>query len=116
VVGALTKVMDHPAAVGQVFNIGSTEEVTIGELAEMVKMLTDSRSEIVLVPYDEAYEAGFEDMPRRVPDLTKIGALIGCWPAHVLEQTLQDVIAYYREGPRAHSHSQTRPQLVPAYS
>jgi len=53
-------------------------------------------------------------MPRRVPDLTKIGALIGYRPAHVLEQTLQDVIAYYREGPRA--HSQTRPQLVPAYS
>ncbi|MGZ3381457.1 MAG: GDP-mannose 4,6-dehydratase [Isosphaeraceae bacterium] len=117
-VGALTQVMDHPAAVGQVCNIGSTEEVTIGALAEMVKMLTDSRSEIVLVPYDEAYEAGFEDMPRRVPDLTKIGALIGYRPAHVLEQTLQDVIAYYREGPRAraHSHSQTRPQPVPAYS
>ncbi len=123
VVGALTKVMDHPAAVGQVFNIGSTEEVTIGELAEMVKMLTDSRSEIVLVPYDEAYEAGFEDMPRRVPDLTKIGALIGYRPAHVLEQTLQDVIAYYREGPRArararahsHSHAQTRPQPIAAH-
>ncbi|MGA2705711.1 MAG: NAD-dependent epimerase/dehydratase family protein [Isosphaeraceae bacterium] len=121
VVGALTKVMDHPAAVGQVFNIGSTEEVTIGELAELVKMLTDSRSEIVLVPYSEAYEAGFEDMPRRVPDLTKIGALIGYRPAHVLEQTLQDVIAYYREAPRArahshaHSHAQTRPQPVAAH-
>jgi len=121
VVGALTTVMDHPAAVGQVFNIGSTEEVTIGELAELVKMLTDSRSEIVLVPYSEAYEAGFEDMPRRVPDLTKIGALIGYRPAHVLEQTLQDVIAYYREAPRArahshaHSHAQTRPQPVAAH-
>jgi UDP-glucose 4-epimerase len=121
VVGALTKVMDHPAAVGQVFNIGSTEEVTIGELAELVKMLTDSRSEIVLVPYSEAYEGGFEDMPRRVPDLTKIGALIGYRPAHVLEQTLQDVIAYYREAPRArahshaHSHAQTRPQPVAAH-
>jgi UDP-glucose 4-epimerase len=113
--------MDHPAAVGQVFNIGSTEEVTIGELAEMVKMLTDSRSEIALVPYDEAYEAGFEDMPRRVPDLTKIGALIGYRPAHVLEQTLQDVIAYYRKGPRArarahsHSYAQTRPQPIAAH-
>jgi len=113
VVGALVKVMDHPAAVGQVFNIGSTEEVTIGELAEMVRMLTDSRSEIVLVPYSEAFEEGFEDMPRRVPDLTKIGALIGYRPAHVLEQTLQDVIAYYRERPRAHAHSQTMPQPVP---
>src|SRR5215213_740036 len=65
VVGALIKLMDHPEAVGQVFNIGSDEEVTIAELARRVKALTGSASEIVLVPYAEAYEQGFEDMPRR---------------------------------------------------
>ena len=98
VVGALMRLMDHPAAVGQVYNIGSDEEVTIGELAETVKVLTDSRSEIILVPYGEAYEEGFEDMPRRVPDITKIGALIGFRPSRALEQILEDVIASFRGG------------------
>jgi UDP-glucose 4-epimerase len=102
VVGALLKLADAPGAVGQVFNIGSNEEVTIGELAELVKVQTASSSEIVLVPYSEAYEAGFEDMPRRVPDLTKIGALIGYRPSRTLEQILQDVIAFYREGTNPH--------------
>jgi UDP-glucose 4-epimerase len=96
VVSALMRLADASAAVGQVFNIGSKEEVTIGELAEQVKVQTDSRSEIVLVPYSEAYEAGFEDMPRRVPDLTKIGNLIGYRPTRTLEQILQDVIAHHR--------------------
>src|SRR3954467_4258975 len=67
VVGALVKLMDHPGAVGQVFNIGSDEEVTIAGLARRVKALTGSCSDIVLVPYEQAYEPGFEDMPRRVP-------------------------------------------------
>jgi UDP-glucose 4-epimerase len=98
VVRALVKLMDHPAAVGQVVNIGSSEEVTIGALAEMVKTLADSRSEIVLVPYSEAYEEGFEDMPRRIPDITKIGDLIGFCPTRALPQILADVIAYYRGG------------------
>src|SRR5204862_7775117 len=80
VVGALIKLMDHPNAVGQVFNIGSNEEVTIAELAEIVKTSTGSQSDIVLVPYSEAYEAGFEDMPRRVPDITKIHNLVGFRP------------------------------------
>lgn len=97
VVRALIGLMDHPGAVGQVFNIGSTEEVTIGELAEVVKVMTNSRSEIVMVPYSEAYEPGFEDMPRRVPDITKIGQLIGYQPTMSLEQILDKVIAYYRE-------------------
>jgi UDP-glucose 4-epimerase len=98
VVGALVKLADHQEAVGQVYNIGSVEEVTIGELAEMVKAMTGSRSEIVLVPYSEAYEEGFEDMPRRVPDLTKTGALIGYRPTRSLEQILEDVIAYHKAG------------------
>ncbi len=69
VVGALVKLMDEPAAVGEVFNIGSNEEVSIVELAGRVKVLTGSRSEIVTLPYREAYGEGFEDMPRRVPDI-----------------------------------------------
>lgn len=96
VVSALTRLVEQPAAVGQVYNIGSDEEVTIGELARLVKTLTGSPSEIVKVPYHEAYEVGFEDMPRRVPDLTKIRAKINYQPTLRLEQILQSVIDYYR--------------------
>ncbi|CAN5272215.1 SDR family NAD(P)-dependent oxidoreductase [soil metagenome] len=95
VVGALVRLMDHPEAVGQVFNIGSNEEVSILELAERVKELTKSDSEIVLIPYDEAYEEGFEDMPRRIPDTTKINALVGFQPEIKLDGILDRVIAYY---------------------
>ena len=96
VVGALMALMDHPGAVGEVFNIGSKEEVTIAELAEEVKVLADSRSEIVMVPYEAAYGEGFEDMPRRVPDISKIGALIGFRPERTIEEILESVIAFYR--------------------
>ncbi|MDQ3135137.1 MAG: GDP-mannose 4,6-dehydratase [Acidobacteriota bacterium] len=95
VVGALIKLLDHPEAIGHVFNIGSTEEVSILELARRVKELTKSDSEIVLVPYDEAYEEGFEDMPRRVPDTSKINALVGFQPEIKLDGILEQVIAYY---------------------
>ena len=77
VVAALVALMDHPAAVGEVFNIGSSEEVLIEALAQRVKTLTGSTSEIVHIPYEKAYGEGFEDMPRRVPDITKIHTLIG---------------------------------------
>jgi UDP-glucose 4-epimerase len=97
VVDALIKLMDHPDAVGQVFNIGSNEEVSIAELAELVKVLTRSPSEIVMVPYAEAYEAGFEDMPRRIPDITKVNALIGFRPTRPLEEIIKSVIAYHRD-------------------
>jgi UDP-glucose 4-epimerase len=97
VVDALVRLMDHPDAVGQVFNIGSNEEVSIGELAETIKVLTHSQSDIVLVPYAEAYGEGFEDMPRRVPNLTKINDLIGFRPRVTLEAILQRVIDYHRE-------------------
>jgi UDP-glucose 4-epimerase len=96
VVGALMALMDHPSAVGEVFNIGSSEEVTIAELAEQVRMLAGSRSKIVMVAYEEAYGEGFEDMPRRVPDTSKIGALIGFRPERTLEEILKSVIAFYR--------------------
>jgi UDP-glucose 4-epimerase len=95
IIGALVQLMDHPQAVGQVFNIGSNEEVSIRELAERVKALTNSDSEIVFVPYDEAYEEGFEDMPRRVPDISKIHSLVGFRPQMTLDGILQSVINYY---------------------
>src|SRR6185312_7056272 len=69
VVDALLKLVNEPKAIGQVINIGNTQEVTINALAERVRKLTGSNSSIKLIPYDEAYESGFEDMPRRVPDL-----------------------------------------------
>jgi UDP-glucose 4-epimerase len=99
VVGALVKLMDHPQAVGQVFNIGSSEEVTILELAERVKELTSSESEISFVPYDEAYEEGFEDMPRRVPDISKVNALVGFRPEMTLDGILKSVINFHSGRP-----------------
>ena len=95
VVGALMKLMDTEDAVGQVLNIGSNEEVSILEVAERVKELTNSKSEIVFMPYDEAYEEGFEDMPRRVPDITKISALVGFKPTEKLDGILEKVIAHH---------------------
>jgi len=95
IVGALVKLMDDPAAIGQVFNIGSNEEISIIELAERIKELTKSDSEIVLMPYDEAYEEGFEDMPRRVPDISKINAQVGFSPEMKLDGILESVIAYH---------------------
>ncbi len=68
-------------------------------LAERAKTLTGSKSEIVTVPYEQAYGEGFEDMPRRVPDITKIGALIGYRPTQSLDDILQSVIAYFRDAP-----------------
>jgi UDP-glucose 4-epimerase len=85
--------------VGQVYNIGSTEEISIVKLAEKVKELTNSDSEIVFVPYDEAYEEGFEDMPRRVPDTSKIKQLVGFQPKMKLEGILQSVIDYHSGRP-----------------
>ena len=97
IVGALVKVMDHPGSVGEVFNIGSDEEVSIYALAERVRDLTGSSSEIVRVPYEEAYEKGFEDMPRRIPDISKIAALIGFRPTKTLDEILRSVIGFQRD-------------------
>jgi UDP-glucose 4-epimerase len=96
VVGALLKLADDEAAVGQVFNIGNDrEEITILELARRVKERTRSGSEITLLPYDQAYEEGFEDMQRRVPDLGKIRGLIGYEPKVHLDEILDHVAAYF---------------------
>ena len=96
VVGALLKLVVEPKAIGQVINLGNTEEVTIQRLAERVRELSGSSSTIKLVPYDQAYESGFEDMPRRVPDLSKAEKMIGYTPRHNLEDILVQVIDYFR--------------------
>lgn len=96
VVGALLKLIAEPKAIGQVVNIGNTQEVTMRALAERVRELSQSTSPITLVPYDQAYESGFEDMPRRVPDLTKVSAMIGYKPVHDLDDILKEVIDYFR--------------------
>jgi UDP-glucose 4-epimerase len=96
VVGALLKLIVEPTAVGQVINIGNTEEVTILELARRIRELSGSSSTITFVPYDDAYEYGFEDMPRRVPDLSKIKAMIGYAPARNLDDILLQVIDHFR--------------------
>lgn len=92
VVDALIALAQEPRAIGEVFNIGNTGEVTIQALAEQVREMTGSTSPIHLVPYDEAYEAGFEDMPRRVPDISKIQALIGYEPKLGLDAILRRVV------------------------
>jgi len=97
VVSALLKLVVEPKAIGQVVNIGNTQEVTISQLAERVRVLTGSTSSIKLVPYDEAYESGFEDMPRRVPDLSKAEHMIGYQPRHTLDDILTQVIDYFRK-------------------
>jgi len=95
-VDAMVRLMESPAAVGQVFNIGSQEEISIRELAGKIIGLTESPCDITYVPYDEAYEEGFEDMQRRVPDITKISKLIGFKPTVNLEGVLRMVIAEFR--------------------
>ena len=96
VVAALLRLVGEPAAIGQVVNIGSAEEISIGSLAERVRTLSGSTSTIKYVPYEEAYESGFEDMPRRVPDLTKARKMIGYQPRHTLDDILLHVIDYFR--------------------
>jgi UDP-glucose 4-epimerase len=96
VVAALLKLVAEPKAIGQVINIGNMQEVTITQLAERVRDLSGSKSVIKHIPYDEAYESGFEDMPRRVPDLTRVKGLIGYEPKHDLDDILVQVIDDFR--------------------
>jgi UDP-glucose 4-epimerase len=99
VVGALIRLIDNQKAVGEVYNIGSDKEVTILQLAERIKSLTGSDSRIVFVPYEQAYEGGFEDMHRRVPDLSKIHKLIDYQPTFDLDEILKSVINYHHSKP-----------------
>lgn len=109
VVAALVALMDHPDSPGQVFNIGSNEEISIAELAEIIKVKTDSESDILVVPYSEAYRSGFEDMQRRVPDVSKLEKHVGFRPMSSLEQILDGVIASIREDLQ-HNPTQDAPQ------
>lgn len=97
VVRALLLLRESPKALGQVFNIGNPEEIAIGDLAGLVKKLTGSNSEIRLIPYDEAYEPGFEDMERRVPSIEKIRQAVGFKPKIKLGEIIRRVIAGRRQ-------------------
>jgi UDP-glucose 4-epimerase len=94
-VEALSRLIGHPGAVGEIFNVGSEQEITIAELAAMVKTMTRSNSPIRFVPYDQAYEEGFEDMQRRVPDIGKIKKFINFRPSHSTQEIVESVIEYY---------------------
>ncbi len=96
VVDALVTLAQTPAAVGEVLNIGGAQEITIRELAERVRARANSQSPIVLIPYDQAYESGFEDMPRRVPDTSKINRVIGFQPRVGLDDIIAEVIDYFQ--------------------
>ena len=105
--------ISNDKAVGEVVNIGSTQEVTIEDLANRVKQRTESNSPITHVPYDQAYEPGFEDMPRRVPALEKLEALTGFRPAIPLNDIVDGVIGYFRDKQEAAmSKSVTSAQAV----
>lgn len=94
VVDALIKLMNNKDAVGNVFNVGSQEEITIEELAKKVISITKSKSKIIYIPYDKAYEEGFEDMQRRVPDTSKVRKIIGFKPTVNLESIIRSVVEY----------------------
>jgi len=95
-VAATIAVSRHPRAVGEVFNVGTGREITINDLAHRVKELTDSASPIVHIPYDQAYEGGFEDLRRRVPDVTKLQMVVGFTARLDITASLGKVIAHFR--------------------
>lgn len=96
VVWAMTELSEKEEAVGQVFNIGTDELISIKGLADKVKKLTGSNSKISFVPYDEAYETGFEDMNQRMPDISKVRKMIGYNPKFSLDQTINQIIEYFK--------------------
>lgn len=97
VVRAIVDLLDSPEAEGQVFNIGGDEEITMNALAERVRELAGSSSEITHIPYEEVYGEGFEDMQRRTPDISKLRATIGYEPTFSIDDILQSVIDYFRK-------------------
>ncbi|MDQ3728926.1 MAG: GDP-mannose 4,6-dehydratase [Actinomycetota bacterium] len=107
VVQALAALVQTEAAYGEVFNIGSTEEISISELAVSIRDEANSESEIVTVPYDEAYEPGFEDMPRRIPNTEKIEELLGWTPTRDLTQIIRDVLEYQRAAAVVGGHAES---------
>lgn len=97
VVTALVALAEHPQANGEVYNVGSTEEISILELAERIRKMADSESKIIFIPYEKAYGPGFEDIMRRVPDLTRIQQLIDYRPKMNLGAVLADTIKHHVE-------------------
>lgn len=93
-VKALLLVLDAPEAIGQAFNIGNSEQISILELAQKVIEITESKSRIEKIPYDQAYPKGFEDMQRRVPDISKIKRVLGWTPDINLDQIIKDIAAF----------------------
>jgi UDP-glucose 4-epimerase len=91
---ALLQVMDSDKSIGEVFNIGNNQQISILELAKRVIQITDSKSEIIKIPYTEAYPDGFEDMQRRVPDISKIKNVLGWSPQIGLDQTIKDIATF----------------------
>lgn len=96
VVGALIKLVADPKAIGEVFNIGSQEEISIEQLAKEIIKITKSRSKIEYIPYEKAYEEGFEDMQRRVPEIAKINKIIGFKPTFTLSRIIEDIVKYLK--------------------
>jgi UDP-glucose 4-epimerase len=96
VVGGLVSLSEHPDAFGKVFNLGGSEEISIGDLAKRIVELVGSGSELEFIPYDDAYEEGFEDMARRVPDTTRANRLVGFEPSVGLDDIIHSVIADQR--------------------
>jgi UDP-glucose 4-epimerase len=93
-VSAVLMLIDSPAAVGQVFNVGNDVEITIGELAKKVISQLGSSSSIEMIPYEDAYAPGFEDMQRRVPDISKIKSVIGWSPKLGLDSVISDIAGF----------------------
>jgi len=119
-VEAVLRLVATPASIGEVVNVGNTGEISIENLAQLVKQRTGSTSEIVYVPYDQAYEPGFEDMPRRVPALGKLKQLTGFTPSTTLNEIVDSVIDYFRNRrevttihPEAAAHAAPTKSAIP---
>jgi len=115
-VRAVVGLLDAPDAVGEVYNVGSEEEISINELAERVRSLTGSDSEIVHIPYDEVYGPGFEDMQRRTPNIDKLRAAIGYEPRHATDQILRDVIGHTQGQDAARANGTADPVALEAFT
>jgi UDP-glucose 4-epimerase len=104
----MIRLMAHADAIGEVFNIGSQEEVTVRQLAERIRTRVGSHSPITHIPYDQAYQPGFEDMMRRVPSLEKIKRLIAFTPTRGLDEIIDSVTEFYRQSKSTEQHRKVR--------
>jgi UDP-glucose 4-epimerase len=108
VVKALVALMERPEAVGEIYNIGASTEISILDLAKRVKEITGSSSPIVLIPYDDAYETGYQDMPRRIPDTSKLRNLVGFAPTTAIDEIVDSVMKSFLA---RQERSAQRPQI-----